>query len=60
MGLSSLFASEHEDSESTDEGDPLCLLDDDGDDENYDANVENEQENAIMVGAGVASGALGL
>ena len=51
MGRSSLFASEHEESESTAEGDPLRLDDDD----DYD----DQQENQIMVGAGVASGALG-
>ena len=58
MGRSNLFAREHDESESTAEADPLRLHDSDDDDD--DDAPENEDETQIMVGAGVASGALGL
>ena len=54
MARSSLFANEHDESESTMEADPLMPDDDDDEEE------EPEEEKQIMVGAGVASGALGL
>ena len=58
MGRSYLFASEKNDeSESTAVADPLLLDDDDDDDDDYEL-VEDDKQ--IMVGAGVASGALGL
>ena len=55
MGRSSLFAPEHEESESTAEGDPLRLSDNDEDDDD-----EDEEQTQVMVGAGIASGTLGL
>lgn len=57
MVESTLFSNESDptvdDSESTDEADPLTRDDDDND-------VNDSEQNKFMVGAGVASGAVGL
>jgi len=54
MARSSLFASDHDESESTMETDPLMRDDEEEEEE------DDDEEKQIQVAAGLASGVLGL